>query len=83
MADGRLVVETDMTDIGTGSYTILAQTAAETMGLPLEAVRVELGDRQSAVTGGPYAMHLDLGGAGDQVAFESTGEKRCHVATVG
>ena len=41
---GRLVVETDMTDIGTGSYTILAQTAAETMGLPIDDVEVRLGD---------------------------------------
>ncbi|WP_121116551.1 aldehyde oxidoreductase molybdenum-binding subunit PaoC [Croceibacterium ferulae] len=43
-ADGLLVVETDMTDIGTGSYTIIAQTAAETMGLPLDRVSVRLGD---------------------------------------
>ena len=33
-----------MTDIGTGSYTILAQIAAETMGVPLEKVMVEIGD---------------------------------------
>ncbi len=32
--DGRLTVQTAMTDIGTGTYTILAQIAAETMGLP-------------------------------------------------
>ncbi|MCP1313280.1 MULTISPECIES: aldehyde oxidoreductase molybdenum-binding subunit PaoC [unclassified Halomonas] len=41
---GRLVVETDMTDIGTGSYTIIAQTAAETMGVELEDVEVRLGN---------------------------------------
>ncbi|HVR52982.1 MAG TPA: aldehyde oxidoreductase molybdenum-binding subunit PaoC [Pseudorhodoferax sp.] len=41
---GMLTVDTDMTDIGTGSYTIIAQTAAETMGLPLERVSVRLGD---------------------------------------
>ena len=35
---GIVTVETDMTDIGTGSYTIIAQTAAETMGVPLERV---------------------------------------------
>jgi xanthine dehydrogenase YagR molybdenum-binding subunit len=34
--DGKVTVETDMTDIGTGSYTIIAQTAAEMMGLPLD-----------------------------------------------
>jgi xanthine dehydrogenase YagR molybdenum-binding subunit len=27
-----VTVETDMTDIGTGTYTIIAQTAAEMMG---------------------------------------------------
>ncbi len=41
---GILTVETDMTDIGTGSYTIIAQTAAETMGLTLDKVVVRLGD---------------------------------------
>jgi xanthine dehydrogenase YagR molybdenum-binding subunit len=39
-----LTVETDMTDIGTGSYTIIAQTAAEMMGVPLQNVVVRLGD---------------------------------------
>jgi CO/xanthine dehydrogenase Mo-binding subunit len=32
--EGVVTVETDMTDIGTGSYTIIAQTAAEMMGVP-------------------------------------------------
>ena len=43
-ADGRLTVQTAMTDIGTGTYTILTQIAAEAMGLPIEQVTVELGD---------------------------------------
>jgi xanthine dehydrogenase YagR molybdenum-binding subunit len=42
-ADGIAVVQTDMTDIGTGTYTILTQVAADTLGLPMERVRVELG----------------------------------------
>src|ERR1700761_3288914 len=42
--DGIVTVETDMTDIGTGTYTIIAQTAAEMMGVPLESVSVRLGD---------------------------------------
>ena len=41
---GRITVETDMTDIGTGSYTIIAQTAAEMMGVTLDQVVVRLGD---------------------------------------
>lgn len=49
---GRLIVETDMTDIGTGSYTIIAQTAAETMGLELEAVEVRLGNSAFPVSSG-------------------------------
>jgi xanthine dehydrogenase YagR molybdenum-binding subunit len=39
-----VTVETDMTDIGTGSYTIIGQTAAEMMGVPLDRVVVRLGD---------------------------------------
>lgn len=38
------VVETDMTDIGTGTYAILSQVAAELLGLPLAQVTVRLGD---------------------------------------
>jgi xanthine dehydrogenase YagR molybdenum-binding subunit len=50
--DGRLTVETDMTDIGTGSYTIIAQTAAEMLGVPLERVDVRLGDSDYPVSAG-------------------------------
>ena len=42
--DGIVTVETDMTDIGTGSYTIIGQTAAEMMGVTLDKVVVKLGD---------------------------------------
>ena len=50
--DGTVTVETDMTDIGTGSYTIIAQTAAEMMGVPLEQVTVRLGDSAFPVSSG-------------------------------
>ncbi|WP_114227056.1 MULTISPECIES: aldehyde oxidoreductase molybdenum-binding subunit PaoC [Sphingomonas] len=50
--DGLVTVETDMTDIGTGSYTIIAQTAAEMMGVPLEGVVVKLGDSSFPVSAG-------------------------------
>ena len=42
--DGRLMVELAMTDIGTGTYTILSQIAAETMELPVSRITVRLGD---------------------------------------
>ncbi|MCJ2129741.1 aldehyde oxidoreductase molybdenum-binding subunit PaoC [Methylobacterium sp. E-045] len=52
--DGRgvVTVETDMTDIGTGSYTIIGQTAAEMMGLSLDRVVVRLGDSAFPVSSG-------------------------------
>ncbi len=50
--DGIVTVETDMTDIGTGSYTIIAQTAAEMMGVPLDTVVVKLGSSAFPVSAG-------------------------------
>ena len=41
-ADGRVVVFSDMTDIGTGTYTIAAQVAASGLGVPVSQVSVEL-----------------------------------------
>ncbi|GJE16614.1 aldehyde oxidoreductase molybdenum-binding subunit PaoC [Methylobacterium marchantiae] len=49
---GVVTVETDMTDIGTGSYTIIGQTAAEMMGLGLDKVVVRLGDSNFPVSSG-------------------------------
>ena len=51
-ANGRVKVETDMTDIGTGSYTVIAQTAAEMLGVGLEQVAVVLGDSDFPVSAG-------------------------------
>ena len=50
-SDGRATVITAMQDIGTGTRTAMAQIAAEELGLPLERVRVSLGDSAR----GPYA----------------------------
>ena len=50
--NGHVIVETDMTDIGTGSYTIIAQTAAEMMGIPLDHIDVRLGDSSFPVSSG-------------------------------
>jgi xanthine dehydrogenase YagR molybdenum-binding subunit len=62
---GVITVETDMTDIGTGSYTIIAQTAAEMMGLPLDRVVVRLGDSTypvSAGSGGQFGANNSTAG---------------------
>jgi len=50
-SDGRATVVTAMQDIGTGTRTAMAQIAAEELGVPLNQVRVELGDSAR----GPFA----------------------------
>ncbi|WP_256104761.1 xanthine dehydrogenase family protein molybdopterin-binding subunit [Streptomyces sp. ODS05-4] len=41
--DGGYTVRVDATDIGTGARTVLAQVAADALGVPLDAVRIEIG----------------------------------------
>jgi xanthine dehydrogenase YagR molybdenum-binding subunit len=56
-ADGRLTVSVATSDIGTGTRTILTQIAAESLGLPMEAVTAEIGDSNlppSPVEGGSW-----------------------------
>tara|TARA_R110000824_G_scaffold99883_5_gene237470 strand:- start:5997 stop:8204 length:2208 start_codon:yes stop_codon:yes gene_type:complete len=43
-ANGTALVETDMTDIGTGTYAILTQIAGEMLGLPADKIETKLGD---------------------------------------
>ncbi|MCI2418487.1 xanthine dehydrogenase family protein molybdopterin-binding subunit [Saccharopolyspora sp. K220] len=50
--EGTAVVQSDMTDIGTGTYTILTQVAADALGLPPDRVRVELGISEYPVSSG-------------------------------
>ena len=38
----KAVIETDMTDIGTGSYTVFSQVAAELLGLPIDHIEMKL-----------------------------------------
>ncbi|WMS43956.1 xanthine dehydrogenase family protein molybdopterin-binding subunit [Acuticoccus sp. MNP-M23] len=61
-ADGKATVETDMTDIGTGTYTILTQIAAEMLGLPMDRVTSTLGDTvlpPGAGSGGSWGAASD------------------------
>jgi xanthine dehydrogenase YagR molybdenum-binding subunit len=50
---GKVRVEIAAQDVGTGAYTVIAQTAAERLGVPLGNVHVALGD--SALPPGPIA----------------------------
>jgi xanthine dehydrogenase YagR molybdenum-binding subunit len=77
-AAGMLTVKTSMTDIGTGTYTILAQIAGEVLGLPIDRIRIELGDTRygpSAGSGGSWgaasagsAVYLAAQGIRAQIA---------------
>jgi xanthine dehydrogenase YagR molybdenum-binding subunit len=54
-ADGRVVVRSATHDLGTGTYTTLAQVAADALGVPVERVSCELGDSllpKAGVSGG-------------------------------
>ena len=56
-ADGRLEVGNSTGDLGTGTYTILTQIAADTLGLPMEGVTTKLGDTklpEAPVAGGSW-----------------------------
>jgi xanthine dehydrogenase YagR molybdenum-binding subunit len=64
-AKGVITVATDMTDIGTGTYTIIAQTAAEMMGVDMDKVVVLLGDSSfpaSAGSGGQWGANNSTAG---------------------
>ena len=56
-ADGKLDVTSATCDIGTGTYTIMTQIAAETLGLPVEQVTFRLGDSsfpEAPIEGGSW-----------------------------
>src|SRR3984893_6198152 len=78
--DGTATVKMAMTDIGTGTYTILAQIAAEMLGLPMEQVRVELGDTnfpQAAGSGGSFGA-----GSSGSALFEACNSLREKLARI-
>src|SRR6202051_1079982 len=67
--DGTATVRMATTDIGTATYTLLAQIAAEMLGLPTERIRVELGDTsfpEAAGSGGSFGA-----GSSGSAVFEA------------
>jgi xanthine dehydrogenase YagR molybdenum-binding subunit len=56
-ANGHAEISCAASDIGTGTYTIVAQVAADSLGLPIENISVKLGDSslpQAPVEGGSW-----------------------------
>ena len=59
LADGSALVRSGSQDLGTGTYTVMTQIAAEALGLPLDRVRFELGDTalpEAPVSGGSQSV---------------------------
>jgi xanthine dehydrogenase YagR molybdenum-binding subunit len=59
LPDGSAVVQSGTQDLGTGTYTVMTQVAAEALGLPPEKVRFELGDSslpKAPVSGGSQSV---------------------------
>jgi len=76
--DGTATVRMAMTDIGTGTYTILSQIAAEMLGLPADRIRVELGDTnfpEAAGSGGSWGA-----GSAGSALFEACESLRAKLA---
>lgn len=71
-ANGHVEVASATSDIGTGTYTIMAQVAADMLGVPLDSITVKLGDStlpKAPVEGGSWTAasisHAIVNAAGD------------------
>jgi xanthine dehydrogenase YagR molybdenum-binding subunit len=83
--DGTLEVACAMTDIGTGTATVMAQVAGDTLALPLDRIRVRLGNSdlpEAPVEGGSWgaassgaAVHLACRAVGAQLHGIAAGMK--------
>jgi xanthine dehydrogenase YagR molybdenum-binding subunit len=81
-AQGRLEVACATADIGTGSYTVMAQVAGETLGIPLDRISVKLGDSDlpaAPAEGG--SMGAASTGAAVQLACAAIGDELYRVAS--
>lgn len=75
-AEGRLEVSTATSDIGTGTYTVMTQVAADVLGVPVSNITATLGDSSlpaSPVEGGSWGAASV--GAAVQLACQSVGEQ--------
>lgn len=74
-SDGTLEVASAMSDIGTGTYTVMTQVAADVLGLPASKITATLGDSdlpQAPVEGGSWGAASV--GAAVQLACQSIGQ---------
>lgn len=69
--DGSVVVELGSQDLGTGTRTIITQVVAETLGLPMEAVKVNIGDN-SYPPSNPSGGSTTVGGVSSSSRISSS-----------
>ena len=75
-ANGHLEVASATADIGTGTYTVMTQVAADTLGLPADRITARLGDSDlpaAPVEGGSWAAAST--GAAVQLACQAIGKQ--------
>ena len=82
--DGSALVEAGMHELGTGTYTVMQQVAADALGVPLDQVTVRLGDTRLP------ASHASIGsatmanaGASVMLAARAAREKAIELAVGG
>lgn len=65
LQDGSAIAESSTHEMGTGAYTVFTQIAADTLGLPVERVRVDIGDTNlpRAFVSGGSATTMSIGSA--------------------
>ncbi|QIP17488.1 xanthine dehydrogenase family protein molybdopterin-binding subunit [Spirosoma aureum] len=76
MVNGKLRVSSATADIGTGTYTVMTQIAADTLGIPVEDVLFKLGDSDlplAPIQGGSWTVATV--GSAVKVACEDLGKK--------
>jgi xanthine dehydrogenase YagR molybdenum-binding subunit len=81
-ANGDLEVASATSDIGTGTYTVMTQVAADTLGLSPDRITARLGDSDlpaAPVEGGSWAAAST--GAAVQLACQSVGKKLFEAAS--
>lgn len=83
LPDGTAVILTGTQDLGTGTRTVLAQIAAEALGLPLRQVRVELGDTEYGLYSPPSGGSMTLASVGPAVRMAAVEARKEAIEVIG
>jgi len=82
--DGTALVEAGTHDIGTGTYTVMQQVAADTLGLPFEKVSVRIGDTRLPYSHGSIGSStMSNAGASIMLAAKAARDKAVALAING